>query len=398
MVLDALRGFAILGIILANYPEFSFWSFQSDSVHAAYKWAEADVVTTWFLYTFIDGKFYTLFSILFGVGFSIILGNAIKHGTNGLRIFYRRMVVLLLIGLFHRMFRWSGDILMLYAFMGMILPLFRNLPTKKILFWAGVFLVLPVVSDTVHFILGVAPGAFLEAKWWEVAARYGINPDNLSTYLADAKSYSEVLDFLKQGSVERSYEFVSSHRYFKVLGLFLIGFAIGRHRIYALLEDYKGLLVKVARWGIGLGLPLSVLYAWSGIVSSFPLPVKSLIYLVSVYPMGLGYAALFCLLYMKYPQGWAFRTLSSPGRMACTNYLAQSLIGIIIFYGVGFGVGGKVGLLATELIAIGVYSLEACISYVWMKHFNFGPVEWVWRMLTYGQYLPLKRTKPTVYF
>ena len=87
--------------------------------------------------------------------------------------------------------------------------------------------------------------------------------------------------------------------------------------------------------------------------------------------------------------GW--KLLSYPGRMACTNYLGQSVFGIIIFYGIGFGLGGKVGLLGTTLIALAVYAFQVCFSHLWMKHFAFGPVEWVWRMLTYGKILPIKK-------
>ncbi len=137
IILDALRGFAILGIILANFPEFSLWTFADPASHTA-----NDRVLQALLTFFVDGKFYTLFSILFGMGFAIQLENA----EGKLRTFYRRMVVLLLIGLLHILFLWSGDILMLYAAMGMLLPLFRKLPTKGILAAAALFLVLPDAS------------------------------------------------------------------------------------------------------------------------------------------------------------------------------------------------------------------------------------------------------------
>ena len=138
LILDALRGFALLGIILANFPEFSLWTFADSASHTP-----LDRVVRAFQYLFIDGKFYTLFSVLFGIGFSIQLANAGQRTGK----FYRRMTTLFVIGLLHLLFLWSGDILMLYAAMGMLLPLFRRLPARKLLAAAGFFLVLPVLSD-----------------------------------------------------------------------------------------------------------------------------------------------------------------------------------------------------------------------------------------------------------
>ena len=106
--------------------------------------------------------------------------------------------------------------------------------------------------------------------------------------------------------------------------------------------------------------------------------------------MGFAYAAGFALLFERSGEAPGWKLLSRPGRMACTNYLSQSVIGIILFYGIGFGLGNQVGLLGTELIALAVYALQTAFSFLWLRHFRFGPVEWVWRMLTYGQRLPLR--------
>ncbi len=116
VILDALRGFALLGIILANFPEFSLWTFQSENVQQAMDTVVTDTWVQWLLSMLIDGKFYLIFSVLFGIGFSIILENATQRSANGMRIFYRRMTVLAVIGLLHMMLLWSGDILFLYAF------------------------------------------------------------------------------------------------------------------------------------------------------------------------------------------------------------------------------------------------------------------------------------------
>ena len=379
IVLDALRGFAILGICLANFPEFSLWTFSDPS-----GWTISDKVTRAIQTFLIDGKFYTLFSLLFGMGFSIQIDNA--EGET--RTFYRRMIVLFLIGLCHLLFLWSGDILMLYAAMGMILPLFKRLPTRKILFAGGIFLVLPVVCEA---ILGTRLSDPLLAEQWRICALYGITEANFGTWLADITSYKGMLQFLHQGAVERMWEFVTSYRFFKVLGLFLIGYAAGRTRMFADLEKYRKLLKNILLYGLLLGIPVSFLYTWSSMAGEPLGPVvHSVFYLLSVYPMGFAYAAGFSLLFMRSPEGKGWLLFARPGKVACTNYLMQSVLGVIIFYGIGFGLGGKVGLLGTEFIALGVYALEIIVSSLWVKYFRYGPVEWVWRMLTYGQRLPIR--------
>ena len=383
VILDALRGFAILGIILANFPEFSLWTFSDPS-----GWTDTDKVTRAVQTFLVDGKFYTLFSLLFGMGFSIQLANA----EGKLRTFYRRMTVLFVIGLAHLCFLWSGDILMLYALCGMILPLFRKLRTRTILLCAGGLLLLPVLLDA---LFGTSPADPLEREQWRICALYGITQENFGTWLSDARSYREVLQFLHQGGVERMWEFVIGHRFFKVLGLFLIGFAVGRERIYADVQGNAALLKRILLYGLLLGIPVGVLYTWSS-MAGHPLGrvMHEVFYLFSVYPMGFAYAAGFALLFDRTPEASGWKLLSNPGRMACTNYLGQSVLGILLFYGIGLGLGNRVGLLGTELIALGVYALQIVFSSLWMSRFRFGPVEWVWRMLTYGEKLPLRIKAP----
>ena len=381
VILDALRGFAILGICLANFPEFSLWTFSDPS-----GWTAVDKVTRAVQTFLVDGKFYTLFSLLFGMGFSIQLENAGQKT----RTFYRRMTGLFIIGLLHLLFLWSGDILMLYAAMGMLLPLFRKLTTKGILIAGGIFLLLPVLCEAVFGTMLSDP---LEVEQWRICALYGITEANFGTWLADITGYKGMLQFLHQGAVERMWEFVSSYRFFKVLGLFLVGYAVGREKLFADLASHRKLLKNILLYGLLLGIPVSILYTWSAMEGEPYGPVAhSIFYLFSVYPMGFAYAAGFSLLFNRSEEGRGWLLLTKPGRMACTNYLGQSVIGVILFYGIGSGLGGKVDLLGTEAIAIGVYAFQIAFSALWLNYFRFGPVEWIWRMLTYGQRLPLKRT------
>lgn len=392
--LDALRGFALLGVCLANYPEFSLYSFQPADVAAAMPGAGIDRVVKFLQYLLIDGKFYTLFSLLFGIGFSIIISHAAERGADGFRIFYRRMIILALIGCAHLMLVWSGDILLLYAVLGMLLPLFRNLSDRKIMITAAILLLLPVAVDGICEAGGIFLARYPYDKWWQYASLYGITEENFGTWLRDAGSYREVHRFLIQGAWERMYEFVDGNRYFKVMGLFLIGFVAGRHKIYADLSAHRRLLDHVALYGLAIGAPLSVLYAISGTGGhSWGNAVHTLLYTLSVYPLGFAYAAILGLICMRHG-GWAvWRWFAWPGRMALTNYISQSLIGMWLFYGIGLGLGASLGLGATELVAAGVFLFQILFSKVWLDIFRFGPLEWIWRMLTYGRWLRLLKAE-----
>lgn len=392
IILDALRGLALLGICLANLPEFALWTFLSGEEQAAMPTAEADRVVRFLQYFIVDAKFYSIFSILFGIGFSIILSHAEERGGSGIRLFYRRMLVLLGMALTHLLLIWSGDILSLYAVVGMMLPLLRRLNDKRLLALAGGCILMPVVLDGWQEWTGTDFAAPLEAAWWAKAHSYGITEENFATWLRDADGYVAVHQFLMQGAIERMWEFVGGHRLLKVLGLFLIGYCIGRNRLYARLEEmHKG--IKRVFWiGASVGVLTSVPYAMSA-TGGHPwgLTVHSLLYAVSALPMALAYMTGLCLLMLRCPHLLLFRMLAKPGRMALTNYISQSLVGIILYYGIGFGMGLDMGLWQVELTAIGIFLAQIVCSHVWMKWFKYGPLEWVWRMLTYGRWLDIRK-------
>lgn len=145
-------------------------------------------------------------------------------------------------------------------------------------------------------------------------------------------------------------------------------------------------------YGFSVGLPVSLLYAWSA-MNHHPwgLAGHSVLYTFSVFPMGLAYMSSVSLLYCRWKEVSLFRLLAAPGRMALTNYIGQSIWGILIFYGIGLGCGANTGLVHVILIATGVYLFEVLFSNLWLSYFRFGPLEWIWRMLTYGKRLPLRR-------
>ena len=382
VILDALRGLALMGIALANFPEFGLWTFLSSEEQMAMPTATVDEIVRFLQYLLVDGKFYTIFSLLFGIGFSLILA---RHGR---RLFVRRMLVLVCIGFLHLMFIWSGDILLLYAVGGLLLTLFVGLSDRHLFALALSLILIPVGLDALTEFWAVDFAAPFYQAWWAQAEAQGINEENFATWLRDADSYGQMFAFLIQGACERVWEFVEGHRLPKVVGLFILGYLGGKHRLYARLQE---LPLQRLFWPVLLlALPLSLLYAWSA-VSGHPWgrTIHSLLYAVSVIPMAAVYIIGVCLAYLRFLDAAAFRWLAAPGRMALTNYISQSLIGIVLFYGLGFGLGTSFGLVYIELTAIAVFLLQILFSRPWLRYFRFGPLEWLWRLLTYGRYFPL---------
>lgn len=390
IILDSLRGLALFGICLANFPEFSLYTFLKSDVTAAMPTAGIDRIIRYIQYILIDGKFYTMFSVLFGIGFSIIIANAMRRHANGLRVFYRRMGILLIIGFLHLMFIWSGDILMLYALLGLLLPLFRNVSNRTLLILSGILLIFPVGADVAREITGLVPSAPVVRMQQHFCTEFGITDDNFAFWLRDAGNYADVFKFLFQGAFVRMQEFIDGNRFFKVMGLFLLGFYMGRNRLYANLDDNKELLKKVAVYGTLIGLPAAVFYAWSSLNGHpWGLVPHSILYTFGVFPLGLTYMSVLCLLYLRHRESRFFGILAAPGQMALSNYIGQSVLGMIIFYGIGFGLGADTGLACVMLIAAGVYLVETALSRIWLRYCLFGPLEWIWRMLTYCKRLPL---------
>lgn len=284
------------------------------------------------------------------------------------------------------MFIWSGDILLLYAAGGLLLPLFIRMKDKALMVLAGLLILMPVALDALTEFGGVDMARPFYDLWWAQAAKEGITESNFASWLRDADSYGAMFAFLKQGACERMWEMVSGHRLPKVLGLFIIGYLIGRHRLYARLGELP--LKQVFLWTLACSLPTSLLFAWS-VVEGHPwgLTVHSLLYAVSVVPMAFSYIAAVCLLFLRRPAWLA--PLGWPGRMALTCYIMQSVVGVLLFYGLGLGLGTTFGLITIELTAVIVFLFQIVVCRLWFRYFRFGPQEWVWRMLTYGRYFPI---------
>lgn len=396
-ILDSLRGFAILGIFLDNIFGFTGYGFFTQSMREALPAWPADGILGLCELAFVKGKFYSLFSLLFGIGFSIILIRNEQKGINPLKIFYRRLVILLLIGAGHLFLLWEGDILMLYALIGMLLPLFRKCSDKALLIWTAVLILSPILIDVVKVLLHFKAGDFLENFAIGIDNKNGLGGDEFRKYLyKDGSGWQEWRNWQQSGFFWRYSYIIESNRIPKVLGMFLLGFYAGRKMIYQQLEKYVLLFKKLRKWGFLIGIPTSIALAYFEIdEKDIPHPlglIETSLYAISVVPLSLAFVSSICLQWIKKKGNTKWKLLAPVGRMALTNYLMQTIIGITLFYGVGFGLGGNIGPSIFFPIAFGIYILQIIYSNLWFKYFNYGPMEWIWRQLTYWKRLPLRKT------
>lgn len=397
-ILDILRGFALLGVLLDNLFGFTGWGFLTPAMREAIPTWPADGVLGLLELAFVNGKFYSLFSLLFGIGFSIILIRNEQRGTNPLKIFYRRLFILLIMGACHLMLLWEGDILFLYAMLGMLLPLFRKCSDKTLLIWAGILIASPILIDIMKVVLQIKTGVFLEAIAQRIDKSTGLpTDDNFGQYLyREGSGWQEWRNWQASGWLYRYGYIIESNRIPKVLGMFLLGFYVGRKMMYQQLENYVVLFKRLKKWGLIIGIPTGIgLAACEAFGKQIPHPLglaQTTLYAISVVPLSLAYASWLCLHWIKTEGNTRWKILAPLGRMALTIYIMQTLMGIFLFYGVGLGWGGNIGPTVFFPIAIGMYLFQIAFSHWWFRYYNYGPLEWIWRMLTYGKYLKITKS------
>ncbi|HRX92864.1 MAG TPA: hypothetical protein P5158_02055, partial [Chitinophagaceae bacterium] len=256
-ILDILRGFALLGVMLDNLFGFTGWGFLSQADKEALPTWHADSIIGLLEQVFINGKFYSLFSLLFGIGFSIILSRNEQRGTNGLPVFYRRLFILLLIGAAHLLLLWEGDILVLYALIGFALPLFRKLSDKSLVTLAIVLIASPLLFDIFSVLFHYKNGSFIENYAMSIDVKNGLPTDSsFATYLTkEGAGWTEWRNWQASGYLYRYAYILDSNRIPKVLGMFLIGLYAGRKMIYLRLEENVPLFKKLRFWGLLIGIP-----------------------------------------------------------------------------------------------------------------------------------------------
>ncbi|MEO6541929.1 MAG: hypothetical protein ABIN74_13085, partial [Ferruginibacter sp.] len=304
-ILDLLRGFALFGILLANIMGFTGYGFFTQPYREALSTWPADGILSLCELAFVQGKFYSLFSLLFGIGFSIILIRNEQRQINPLKIFYRRLIILLLIGAAHLFLLWDGDILLLYAMLGLLLPLFRKCSDKALLTWAVVLILSPILIDIINVLMNIKTGAFLESIAKSIDKKTGVPlDDSYSKYLfKDGSGWQEWRNWQQSGFFWRYSFLIETNRIPKVLGMFLLGFYAGRKMIYADLENYVSLFKKIKRRGFILGIPASFAMTYffideKSIPNVFGL-LDTLFYALSVVPLSLAYVSTICLYWVK---------------------------------------------------------------------------------------------------
>jgi uncharacterized protein len=395
-VLDVLRGFALLGILLVNMHFFAL-PFTSFAVEPHGYPDLPDRVSEWIIRFAAQAKFYTLFSFLFGLGFAIFVTRAEEKGRRGGTLFARRLLVLLLIGTIHAFLIWPGDILMTYAIGGFVLLMFRNRKPKTLLVWAAILTVLaPLVMFGFAGLIALGmqnPEARPEIER-DLAKQdqtmHGIYDDGMIAYSSD--SFARVT--ARRASDVAVYWSWALFFMPSVLAMFLVGLWAHQRGIFPNLRAHLPFIRKVWAWTLPIGIIGNVVMTYvmehaSPVVPSFFGATGQLFGAIGAPALSMFYASSLVLMWHA---GWRQRLhpLTYVGRMALSNYLLQSLVCTLIFYGYGLGMFAKVRPLYWIPLAVAIYATQIPLSKWWMSRYQFGPVEWLWRMLTYGRLQPMR--------
>jgi uncharacterized protein len=390
-LLDALRGLAILGILLGNVAVFSGLLLADLAGGAAgFAHGPVDRVTEFLVHLLVEGKFYGTFSLLFGVGFGLQLARSDALGRPFASFFRRRMGFLLLFGVVHALL-WAGDILWLYALVGLALIPFGRCRERTLLVWIVALLAAPVVLYGLLALLvaasGAAPGG----------GDSGLQEMFAATLVAfDSGGPRDVFDanlrFLLFGRLP---QLVVTGRPFNVLAMFLVGFCLARRRARDGSPEHRVFLRRLFLIGAGVGPLANLVLAalmHAGVYFDFRAAgfLQSVAYQVGVPSLCLFYVAGFALLFQSAPWRRRLMLLAPVGRSALSNYILQSVVCILVFYGIGLGAMGELGATAATALVFVIYPLQIVVSRWWLARFRFGPLEWVWRSATYGRAQPLR--------
>src|SRR5215813_8113363 len=361
LALDVLRGSALFGVLLA----YAVWNLGNPPWDT---YSPADRVLQFALATLVDTKAYTLFAILFGLGFSIQLTRAETRGVNIVTVYCRRLLALLLIGLAHALSLRNGDVLAPYAVMGFFLLLFRNASNKTI---------------AVGIIIGLLYPYLARGAWDLTGIPFPQRPE------MDGASY-----------IAENYALVR-YRYSTAitswpasLPMFFFGLYVGRRRLIEKMADDRRSLWRALAIGLGVGVLAFVVRMPLLMMQENPFhffaPRLALGLLWSSHAWGFVafYASFLLLLLQKRSWRQRLAPLGAVGRMALTNYLLQAII--LVPVSMGFSLFDRVTPSIGVLLALAVWSAQVPASVWWLKRFRFGPAEWLWRSLTYGRMQPMR--------
>lgn len=391
VIIDVLRGLAIGGILIGNMQWFSGYGNLPTEIAA--QGHLIDRVTTFLVHFSVEGKFYSIFSLLFGFGFALQIAKAEERGDQTAKLFKRRLFWLLIIGLLHAYLLWAGDILSIYALVGLLLILFRRKTKESLLKWSFWLMVIPILTYILLYVLFVS---FAPPEIGSTIEKAKMDSWNDARQVVPNSSFYQIIsEYNLNYMVGRYMGLILQMRLPKILAMFLLGFYFYRIGFFQNPSKHQPLIRKVLIYGLILGLVGNFTFAFMvGNEAEFP-PSAAGIIGVICYGFGVPALALFyigLIVTLWQTEFWQ-RILSffAPvGRMALTNYLMQTVICVLIFYGYGFGQFGKFGAVSATLIALLIFLFQILVSAIWLKYFAFGPLEWIWRQLTYGKRLNLR--------
>lgn len=384
-----VRGFALAGVLLVN-----MYLFGADSI----AWnSPADQVAFTIKRVFFESKSWSLFSMLFGLGFALQLQRADARGARVLSTYLRRLTVLFGIGAAHALL-FDGDILMLYAELGLGLLVVHRLPRRVLLILAiGLMLVFPLERLVSTGLQSVE----MDEIETIAEARAELELDQ-RTHVYAVGSFAEVM--VDNGSAIPALpleDVDSPESGLAVFAMFLLGFLVGRAGTLGDIPAHVASIGRVRLWGLVLGLfamvAERVLAATAGYTVFGPQQAAPLVQLAGdvlfafgAMALALGYGATL-ILAVQSPRGRAaLAPLASVGRLALTVYLTQTLMFTTLFYGYGLGEAFRLGPAAVTAWSMIIFSAQVVACQWWLKRFRFGPVEWLWRSLTYLRWQPLR--------
>jgi uncharacterized protein len=386
VAMDVLRGFVLLGILVMNIQSFAM-PFSAYMNPTSYGDLTGANLWVWMVsHLFFDQKFITIFAMLFGAGILLMTSRA---GADASRIHRRRMGWLILFGLLHAHLFWYGDILYWYGMVGLVAFLFRNKAPRALLA-AGMLFIVIGFAVPMAFGLTMPDETLAEIRDREWQPTAGIIAAELAAYrggpLAQAAHRSPT-----------SLTFETFYLIFmgwKILGLMLIGMALLKLDVFTA-RRAPASYAKLAAAGFAIGLPLvafgirqNFAHGWSVDYSMFFGTQWN--YWGSAF-VSLGYIGLFMWIVRTGALQGVTRRLAAVGRMAFSNYIFHTVVATTIFYGHGLGLFGSVERTGQAAIVLGIWAVQLIASPIWLRHFQFGPLEWVWRSLTYGARQPMRR-------
>jgi uncharacterized protein len=391
-VLDVLRGVAIFGILIYNIGALSGYEMVPPADRAGVPAAGADHNLSFLMEFLVQGKFYCLFSFLFGAGFAVFIDRASARGADGVRLFKRRLSGLLLIALVHTFLIWYGDILAVYAILGFGLIPFIRRDDRTVLRWAAAMLASPIVLYAVLLGLAALSGA--------PAAQAG--GDGLPPVMARAVEgmrHGGYLDIVKANAIFTAANVVRRlilMFYPRVFGMFLLGLYAQRRGFFRSLSTHHQLLTKICLRGLVVGLPLAAVGALMGDSGTPRLPTitglfEIIVESIATPALSLAYAAAICLMFESARAKRVLMWIAPTGRMALSNYLLHSIVSVIVFYGVGFGLYARLSLAPLFALCVAFFVVQTLLSTVWLRMATFGPAEWLWRQFTYRRRFALLR-------